>query len=50
MITVYVEISKYLIVLLMAMYTFCNFRYFDWNESSLNKKVSGSNLIEITFV
>lgn len=28
MINVYVEISKYLMILLMAMYTFCNFRYF----------------------
>ncbi len=33
MITVYVEISKYLIVLLMAMYTFCNFRYFTAAEA-----------------
>lgn len=28
MINIYIEISKYLIIMLIAMYTFCNFRYF----------------------
>ena len=28
MINIYIEISKYLIIIIMALYTFCNFRYF----------------------
>ncbi len=28
MISIYIEISKYLIIIIMALYTFCNFRYF----------------------
>ena len=33
MLNLYIEISKYLILILMALYTFCNFRYFTAAEA-----------------
>ena len=34
MVNIYVEISKYLIIIVMALYTFCNFRYFSVTDKT----------------
>lgn len=41
MIHVYIEISKYLILLLAALYTFCNFRYFTAAEAERKSDYCG---------
>ena len=34
MVNIYVEISKYLIIIVMALYTFCNFRDFSVTDKT----------------
>lgn len=50
MVNVIIEVSKYLMILLMALYTYWNFSYFRFGEERLRKKVCGLQNVVMFFL